>query len=751
MLLALGGPASLLAVDSGGARLTDGASLNLGFEEVGADGRPAGWTPRSIGVEAQFALDEMVRREGVRSGRITATEDTRSYYCSRLIPVAPGERLAISGWVRTANVPPEKGTVIMIASFLVAENAPAGGPMKVAVAARTGEWEHLSGTVTAPPRANYLQVRCGFSYSRGVCWWDGVVVRPVQDLVARLVVEEGRLVPENGHVAAEVLNRAGRKQPVAVRLAVGKTVVSQKMVLSGEFRQRVRLSVPAMTRGRQKLTLELRDDAGHPLASTGEMSLLVPPPLTLEPLIPTHGVREDGPPRFAAEAWLALDATPRDARVRLRVLDQAGRECAVVQQPLPAAAAPCRFEVSLPEAGEGTYRVVVSVEGVAGGGPVAEQSWNVIGRERDRVTLNREGFPVVGGRVIFPLGMFNNTAKLEESAAAGFNLVHMYNAARVEAGSRPDDQRLKNELDRAERLGLHCLLLVPMEFAAAGQWEAFTRRVRMFRNHPALLAWDEEEGLARGDFKRETLDTIRHILQQEDPHHPFMVGDACDVIGRVTDRRRMFPEESMDLGMWWWYPFPLKARAAEALEGTEAGGPVLEAPVFLTEKQTAKPVWLGVQAYRKPGATERYPTPAEYRAQACLGLISDARGLMWYGGSVTGGLFLNPRAGHWEELKALVRELSELTPLLVTPPAQPAPVVAPAGSTVSAGWRRADGRGVLLVVNRGPQSWQGSVQVPGLRAAALTVAGTAETRPVAGGRLDLALGPYETRVLTWRE
>jgi hypothetical protein len=750
--LALLGVASLPAGDPPSTRLSDGAPLNLNFEAADATGQPAAWQPRSIGVEAQFALDETVRHEGRRSARIVAPESTRSYFCSRLVPVAPGERIGVSAWVRTANVPPDKGTVILIASFMVAEGAPAGGPMKIAVAAKTGEWEHIGGTVTAPPRANFLQVRCGFSYSHGICWWDDVQVRPEQELAARLVLNDGRLLPENGRVAVEVLNRAGRREPVTVRLACGKTVVPHAATLSGEFRQRVEVPAPALKRGRQNLTLELVNGAGQRLASTGEMSVVVPPPLTLAPVIPTHWVREDGPPRFEAEAWVALGRPVPDAIVVLRVLDEAGRECAVARQPVPTAAAEgaTRFQVSLPAAGPGSYRVVATVEGAGGEAPVAEQTWSVIARAQARVTLNAAGYPVADGRVLFPLGMFNNTAKLEESAAAGFNLVHMYNAARVEPGTRPDDQNLKNQLDRAERLGLHVLLLVPMEFAFAGQWEAFTRRIRMFRNHPALLAWDEEEGLARGDMKRETLREMRRILQAEDPHHPFMVGDAHDVITRVTDRRRMFPEELMDLGMWWWYPFPLKARAADALEGTEAGGPILEAPAFLTQRQTRKPVWVGVQSYRKPGATERYPTPDEYRAQAYLAVLSDARGLMWYGGSVTGGLFLNPKEGHWDELKALVRELSGLTPLLVTPP-QPAPVVDPATPTVSAGWRRADGHGVLIIVNRGPQPWQGSVRVPGLKASTLTLIGTREPQPAAHERLALNLGPYETRVLTWSE
>ena len=753
LLISLGGrPEIGAAAAEPSPRLTDGPALNLGFEIATVDGRPAGWQPRSIGADAAFALDKATVHEGRSSARISALEDTRSYFYSGLIPVTPGETVSASAWVKTAGVPSEKGAVILIADFLVAEHAPLGGPMKVAVAAKTGGWELIRGAVTAPARANFMQLRCGFSYSQGTCWWDDVRVTLDQPVAARVVMHEGRLVPAGDRVPIEIFNRAGRRESVTVRLTHGRNVVEQVCALSGEFRQRVELPLRGLAPGRQQLTLELIGANTQRLASTGEQMVTVPPPLTVAPLIPTHWVREDGPPRFEAEVWAALREQRPDAQLSLRVIDAAGRECATqrVAAPESPVAGSARFQVTLPVAELGAYRVQVSVEGGASPGFVVEQPWHVIARERVRVTLDAEGFPVAGGRVLFPLGMFNNTAKLEESAAAGFNLVHMYNAARVEPGSRPDDQRLKNELDRAERLGLRCLLLVPMEFAAAGQWAAFSRRIRMFRNHPALLAWDEEEGLARGDLKLADLHRIRQILQEEDPHHPFMVGDARDVIGRITDRSRMFPHESMDLAMWWWYPFPLKARATEALEGTEAGGPVLEPPTFLTQRQTAKPIWVGVQAYRKPGASERYPTPAEYRAQAYLALISGAKGLMWYGGSVTGGLFANPREGHWDALKTLVREVSGLAPLLCTP-GRPAPVLAPAAPVVSAGWREAAGRGVLMIVNRSPQPWHGAVHVPGLAATALTPLGEDGAQPViaTAGAVRVILGAYGTRVLTW--
>ena len=64
----------------------------------------------------------------------------------------------------------------------------------------------------------------------------------------------------------------------------------------------------------------------------------------------------------------------------------------------------------------------------------------------------------------------------------------------------------------------------------------------------------------------------------------------------------------------------------------------LEPPSFLVKRNTDKPIWVGVQSYNKGGPKNRYPTPAEYRAQAYLSIIHGAKGLMWYGGSVEGGI-----------------------------------------------------------------------------------------------------------------
>jgi hypothetical protein len=225
-----------------------------------------------------------------------------------------------------------------------------------------------------------------------------------------------------------------------------------------------------------------------------------------------------------------------------------------------------------------------------------------------------------------------------------------------------------------------------------------------------------------------------------------MVGDSRDVIGRVTDRSNFFPLASMDLGMWWWYPFPLAARAGSALEGDEASrGLELEPPSFLTRRNTDKPIWVGVQSYKKPNPGARYPTPAEYRVQAYLALIHGARGLLWYGGSVTGGLFLSPREGHWEELKKLATELRALAPVFMAPSGDP-PRLLPADAPIDVALKPLPNRRVLLAANRGPKPVDITFQLPTLAAATVPILGESRSLTTAAGVLRDRFEPYAVHV-----
>ena len=317
------------------------------------------------------------------------------------------------------------------------------------------------------------------------------------------------------------------------------------------------------------------------------------------------------------------------------------------------------------------------------------------------MAINADGYCVHDGKAIFPLGIFNGGAHVKEMGEAGFTLNHAYNAANAEFGEKPNDQGAKNFLDASENNGMKVCFLIPRGQVFHGDWEALRHRVRLLRNHPALLCWDEEEGIARGDMPPEYLVKLRQIIKEEDPNHPLMVGDPRDMIGRVTDRANFFPVDQMDLGMWWWYPLPLRTgpTTANALEGEEATHrPELVPPEFLVKRNTDKPIWVGLQSYKKKDS--RYPTPVEYRAQAYIAIIHGAKGLMWYGGSVTGGIYLAPEEGHWDYLKKLARELRDLSPVFMSPNGD-APKFTPTEAPISVCMKRDEGRDVLLTVNRG--------------------------------------------------
>src|SRR5262249_49883104 len=126
-------------------------------------------------------------------------------------------------------------------------------------------------------------------------------------------------------------------------------------------------------------------------------------------------------------------------------------------------------------------------------------------------------------------------------------------------------------------------------------------------------------------------------------------------------------------------------------------------PSFLTLRNTDKPIWVGVQSYKKPHDWARFPTPIEYRSQAYIAVIHGAKGVMWYGGGVQGGIFGNLKEGHWDELKALAKELSEMSPVFMAETGE-APKFAPENALMSVMLKKLPDRSVILAANRGSKA-----------------------------------------------
>jgi hypothetical protein len=176
----------------------------------------------------------------------------------------------------------------------------------------------------------------------------------------------------------------------------------------------------------------------------------------------------------------------------------------------------------------------------------------------------------------------------------------------------------------------------------------------------------------------------------------------------------------------------------------------------LTNAKTSKPIWVGVQSYKKKDS--RFPTPLEYRSQAYVALIHGAKGLMWYGGSVTGGILSAPEKkedkekekpyteqGHWEEMKKIVREVADLAPVIMAADEKP-PSVSPANALISVRVKRLGDRVVLLAANRGNEKMAVDFESPLIRPGAVDVFNEKRTVTANAGRIADEFAPYAVHV-----
>jgi hypothetical protein len=77
-----------------------------------------------------------------------------------------------------------------------------------------------------------------------------------------------------------------------------------------------------------------------------------------------------------------------------------------------------------------------------------------------------------------------------------------------------------------------------------------------------------------------------------------------------------------------------------------------------------------------------------------------AKGLMWYGGSVTGGIYNAPKSeNNWPELKKVVREIRDNTDLFMAPNDTP-PALEPSNAPVTVMAKKLGKKKVVVAVNR---------------------------------------------------
>jgi hypothetical protein len=342
--------------------------------------------------------------------------------------------------------------------------------------------------------------------------------------------------------------------------------------------------------------------------------------------------------------------------------------------------------------------------------------------DQARVLVGPDGFLRVAGKPEFPIGLYNSSRE-PEMAAAGFNAGHNYNVSTGDADTpvNKTDAQLKTLLDREQAAGMRMMVELPRKAIEQGKWAQVEKRVETFKHHPGLLCWGSEERVARGVAPLSNIVTLYNLVHKLDPDHPLVLGDTRDVVKNLQkDRSNFFPDNAMDIGIWWWYPFPLVSSNTTALEGTEGAGDVLQSPSWLTTTKSKKPLWIAIQAYQKPKLESRFPTPEEYRCEAYLSIIYGVKGLYFYTASgqrdylkKPSGLLNKPEEGHWDYVKKLVSELRDFSPVIMAPRASQKLVLADGAATIDFTTRELEGKIYLIAANRAahPQKarWQGEV------------------------------------------
>jgi hypothetical protein len=449
----------------------------------------------------------------------------------------------------------------------------------------------------------------------------------------------------------------------------------------------------------------------------------VEPPLVLYPACPCYHAIGVGNGDTRIDARINLEGSQRAGlRLAIEVSDANGKTIEFRSTDASAGAF-VGLNFSLPIVAAANFDIAARlVDGSGKEIAKAKTDVHVRPREDSIVRVNTNGFLLVAGKPQFPIGMYNS-GHLEEMGKAGFSATHNYQITTGEPFEtiNPNEPRLKQMLDNAAANGLRMMVELPRKAIEKGQWQQVRRRIETFRYHPGLLCWGSEERVARGLTPLANIVTLYQLIHELDPDHPLVLGDTKDVIKKFQhDRRDFFPDQAMDIGVWWWYPIPLKDPDGNGLQDTNKTGVLLKPPLWLTTTISKRPLWIAIQAYQHPTKDGRFPTPDEYRCMAYLSIINGVKGLFFYTGSgqkdfegKPAGLLNKPEEAHWDYVQKLAHELREMSPIIMAPASTAKIALTPADAPIELALRQLDNKTYLICANKSgqPQSVRFSTDV----------------------------------------
>jgi hypothetical protein len=157
-----------------------------------------------------------------------------------------------------------------------------------------------------------------------------------------------------------------------------------------------------------------------------------------------------------------------------------------------------------------------------------------------------------------------------------------------------------------------------------------------------------------------------------------------------------------------------------------------------------KPVWTVLPQYGG-----KVPTREELRCMAWLAIASGANGLGFFTwderirDAQTGALkgwFTPEHPEQIEDLRAVLKELRSLEPILLAPPAAQQPTMLPANPALHALIKEADGKRWLVIANDSRRAEETTLQLPGIgNGEAKSLIGGSATQNIRAGKSPIQL------------
>lgn len=361
------------------------------------------------------------------------------------------------------------------------------------------------------------------------------------------------------------------------------------------------------------------------------------------------------------------------------------------------------------------------------------------------VEMRGDNCPLVDGKPFFAVGIYSaGVDDFPLLAEAGFNLVHTYGWE-----GRGAHEWGREWLDAAHEHGLKALVGLYRPHVKQMQLDESVRRIEMYRDHPALLAWhtmDEPAWEKEGDMGKDYMPAAYRVIKEHDPHHPVTA-----VVCHFGDTHLF--ADSVDIMQADYYPVP--PIPASWYSGTGFRGIKIFVDRWREASGGEKPFWFVAQAFdyslmkengrEIPDEWKRFPTLAELRTMTYVAVASGARGVLYWS---LGRLRSEVRPGgttaeeHWERLASVVGELNALMPLLT---ADTEETILQQDNVVV--MLKSDGADTYVIAaNYERRPTETVVEIPGVERGMAQVVFGEGAQEIEDGTLTISLDGVETRV-----